>query len=146
MKNWVNWLLVAGGGVLIIVELLLGAATGFDLALLGLCLATGGGLGLLFGSTQVGLFTSGGLAFIYFILLRRWIRSRLTPHGQPSNVDAVIGRTGVVVVRLAPHAAGQVKVGDETWRAVLAPDAPGVREPGETITVESVSGVTLTVR
>ena len=92
------------------------------------------------------MFTSGALALIYFLLFRRWLRARPTAKEQPSNVDAVIGHTGVVTVRVTALAAGQVKVGDETWRAVLAPGAPGAREPGETVTVESVSGVTLTVR
>ena len=146
MRNIVNWLLIIGGGLLMIVEMLLGAATGFDLMLIGGCLAAGGGAGLILGSTQVGLFTSGALALVYFLLFRRWLRARLTAKEQPSNVDAVIGHTGVVTVRVTALAAGQVKVADETWRAVLAPGAPGAREPGETVTVESVSGVTLTVR
>jgi len=146
MRNIVNWLLIIGGGVLMIAELLLGAVTGFDLVLVGACLSAGGGLGLFFGSTQVGLFTSGALALLYFLLFRRWIRSRLTTSGQPSNVDAFLGRPGVVTVRVTALEAGQVNVGGEVWRAVLAPGAPGAREPGETVTVESVSGVTLTVR
>ncbi len=32
MRNTVNWLLIGSGGILIAVEVLLGAATGFDLA------------------------------------------------------------------------------------------------------------------
>ena len=35
MGNWVNWLLVIGGIIFVIVELALGAMTGFDLALVG---------------------------------------------------------------------------------------------------------------
>ena len=46
---WVNWLLVIGGIVCVIVELALGAMTGFDLALIGGSLAIGGGIGLLVG-------------------------------------------------------------------------------------------------
>lgn len=146
MKNWVNYLLVAGGGILIIVEMILGAVTGFDLALLGVSLIAGGALGLLFGSTQVGLFSAGALALIYFAFLRRWLRAALVGPDRPSNVDAVVGRRGVVVVRLGSHEAGQVKVGDEVWRAQLAPGADGVREPGQAVTVDSVDGVTLLVR
>jgi hypothetical protein len=47
--NWVNWLLVIGGIVCVIVELVLGAMTGFDLALIGGSLTIGGGIGLLLG-------------------------------------------------------------------------------------------------
>jgi len=35
MGNWLNWLLVIGGIVCVIVELALGAVTGFDVALIG---------------------------------------------------------------------------------------------------------------
>lgn len=146
MKNWVNWLLIIGGGVSIIAELLLGVLTGFDLALLGVSLVAGGALGLLFGSTQVGLFSAGALALIYFVFLRKWVRSALSSPDRPSNVDAVVGRTGVVTVRIGLHEAGQVKVGDEVWRAVLAPESNGAREPGQPVTVQSVDGVTLVVR
>lgn len=146
MKNWVNWLLVAGGGLLIVVEMILGAATGFDLALLGVSLAAGGGVGLFFSSTKVGLFAAGALALVYLVFLRKWIRSVMKAPGLPSNVDAVVGRTGVVTARVGPNEPGQVKVGDEIWRAVLAPGAGEALEPGRTVRVESVDGVTLAVR
>ena len=53
---------------------------------------------------------------------------------------------GVVVQRIAIHGAGRVKVGNEEWRASLAPDAGEVREIGQTVRVEAASGVTLVVR
>jgi len=146
VRNWVNWLLVIGGVVCVIVELLLGAVTGFDLALLGGSMAVGGAVGLAFGSTKVGLFSAGALAFIYLAFFRRWLRTRLTVADHPSNVDAIVGRTGVVTVRISPHEAGHVKVGDEIWRAELADHSGAAREPGTQVTVESVEGVTLKVR
>ena len=39
-----------------------------------------------------------------------------------------------------------MKVGDEFWRAVLAPGVSEAREPGQSVTVEAVEGVTLLVR
>lgn len=146
VKNVVNWLLVGCGGILIAAEVLLGAATGFDLALMGASLAAGGGIGLFFESTKVGLFSSGALAFIYLAFFRKWLRSRLTGRDRPSNVDALIGRTGVVTSRLAAESPGRVKMGDEIWRAVLSPGAGTAREQGESVTVEAVDGVTLLVR
>lgn len=145
MQNWVNYTLVIGGAVLIIVELMLGAATGFDLALLGISLAAGGGVGLLFGSTKVGLFSAGALAFLYLAVFRRWIKSRLTAPDQPSNVDALVGRAALVTVRIDVHQPGQVKVEDEIWRAILADGTTGAREPGQTVKVVSVDGVTLRI-
>ena len=144
----VNWMLLIVGVLAFVGEVMLGAATGFDLALLGASLATGGAVGLLFGSTRVGLFAAGALAFLYLAFLRRRIRARLVVTHNPSNADAVLGRTGMVVERIAPHAPGQIKVGDEVWRARLTRDAEGepAREPGTTVIVESIDGVTLNVR
>ena len=146
MRNVLNWLLIAGGGAMVIAELLLGAVTGFDLLLTGVALVAGGALGLALGSAKVGLLASGVLALVYYVFLRRWLRSRLAAQNQPTNVDAVVGRMGVVTVRVAEHATGQVKVDDEVWRAVLASGASGVREPGQTVKIEAVDGVTLQVR
>lgn len=146
MGNWVNWLLVIVGIVCVIAEVALGAITGFDLALIGGSLAIGGGVGLLFGSANVGLFTGGGLALLYFAVFRGWLRSKLQSHHQPSNVDAIVGKTGVVTKRIAPRECGLVKVGPEEWRAELASEAEPAREIGVVVTVASVDGVTLRVR
>jgi membrane protein implicated in regulation of membrane protease activity len=146
-ENFWNWMLIGFGGILIVAELLMGAVTGFDLALMGLSLVAGGGVGLYFASTKVGLIASGLLAFFYVVFIRQRLRARMTPKAtQPSNVDAILGRSGVVTLKIGPHEAGRVKVGDEEWRAVLAADAGASREPGQTITVVSAEGVTLTVR
>ncbi len=145
-NSW-NWMLIGLGGIMLVTELLLGAATGFDLALMGVSLVAGGAVGLYFASIKVGLFASGALAVLYVLFVRRRLRDKLTPkQSQPSNVDAVVGRSGVVTLRIALHEAGRVKLGDEEWRASLAPGADGSREAGQTVKVESVEGVTLMVR
>jgi membrane protein implicated in regulation of membrane protease activity len=74
------------------------------------------------------------------------VRNRIRTQHVPSNTDALIGLSGVVTVRVAEHAPGQVKVRDEVWRAVPAPGVPGPYEPGTVVRVESVDGVTLRVR
>jgi membrane protein implicated in regulation of membrane protease activity len=146
VKTTFNWWLIIAGGLLIVGEVILGAATGFDLALLGISLVAGGAVGLAFGSVEVGLFSAGALAFVYLAFFRKRIRSRLTSPNQRSNADIVLGRTAIVTERLAPHHAGMVRVGDEIWRAVLSSDSGEPREPGSAVTVESVEGVTLKVR
>lgn len=146
MGNWVNWLLVIGGIICVIIELSLGAFTGFDMALVGGSLAVGGAVGLAAGSSKIGLLAGGVLAFIYLAILRRWLKSRLTVKDHASNVDAVIGKTGVVIQKIAPREAGQVKVGDEVWRAELAGAQDAARDTGAEVKVESVEGVTLKVR
>jgi membrane protein implicated in regulation of membrane protease activity len=143
---WVNWLLIIGGIVCVIVELALGAMTGFDLALIGGSLAIGGGIGFLAGSEKIGLLAAGGLALVYLAIFRSWLKAKLTVKNHPSNVDAIVGRTGVVTKRIALHEPGMVKVGDEVWRAELANAGEAARELGAEVKVESVEGVTLRVR
>src|SRR6266550_2308882 len=98
--NWVNWLLVIGGIVCVIMELALGALTGFDLALLGASLAVGGGIGLLTGSAKIGLLAAGVLALLYLAVFRSWLKTKLTVKDQASNVDAVVGKGGLVMVAI----------------------------------------------
>jgi len=144
--NWVNWLLVIGGIVCVIMELALGALTGFDLALLGASLAVGGGIGLLTGSTKIGLLAAGVLALLYLAVFRSWLKTKLTVKDQASNVDAVVGKTGVVTKRIAVRETGMVKVGAEIWRAELTGGDDVARDAGAVVVVQSVEGVTLRVR
>ncbi len=146
MGNWVNWLLVIGGIVCVIVELALGAMTGFDLALIGGSLAIGGGIGLLLGSEKIGLLAAASLALVYLAVFRSWLKSTLTVKDHSSNVDALVGKSGVVTKRIAPREAGIVKVGSELWRAELAGGDDAARDAGATVKVESIEGVTLKVR
>jgi len=144
--NWVNWLLVIGGIVCVIIELALGALTGFDLALLGTSLAVGGGIGLAAGSAKIGLIAAGVLALLYLAVFRSWLKKKLTVKDQASNVDAVVGKTGVVTRRIAVREPGMVKVGAEIWRAELAGGDEAARDAGAVVVVQSVEGVTLKVR
>jgi membrane protein implicated in regulation of membrane protease activity len=144
--NWVNWLLVIGGIVCIIIELALGALTGFDLALLGASLAVGGGVGLLASSAKIGLLAAGALALLYLAVFRSWMKKKLTVKDQASNVDAVVGKTGVVTKRIAVREPGMVKVGSEIWRAELAGGDDVAKDAGAVVVVHSVEGVTLRVR
>lgn len=146
MGNWVNWLLIIGGIVCAIVELALGAITGFDLALIGASAAVGGAIGLQFASYKIGLLAASALALLYVALLRRILRAKLKVKEQPTNVDALIGKSGVVSKRIAPREAGLVKIGPEEWRAELIPTEDSAREVGAVVTVNEVEGVTVRVK
>ena len=146
MGNWVNWLVIIVGIVCVIIELALGALTGFDLALVGGSLAVGGAVGLFAGSAKIGLFSGGVLAFIYLAIFRSWLKAKLTVQTKPTNVDAVVGKTGVVTRRIAVREPGMVKVGSEIWRAELVSAEDSTKDAGVTVRVESVEGVTLKVR
>ena len=148
MTNSVNWVLIIAGAVALVAEVALGVVTGFDLAIMGVALMAGGGLGLAFGSAKVGLFAAGAFAFLYLAFFRRRVKARLASPARASNVDVVLGKTGLVTERIAPHAPGIVRVGDELWRAALMDESAGAvaKEPGATVVVDSVEGVTLKVR
>jgi membrane protein implicated in regulation of membrane protease activity len=144
--NWVNWLLIIFGIVCVIVELALGALTGFDLALIGGSLAIGGGIGFLAGSAKIGLLAAGGLALVYLAVFRTWLKAKLNVKAHSTNVDAVVGKAGLVTKRIAALEPGMVKLGGEVWRAELAGPEDAALEAGVTVRVESVEGVTLKVR
>jgi membrane protein implicated in regulation of membrane protease activity len=144
--NWVNWLLVIAGVLCAAAELALGAATGFDLALVGASLAAGGILGLLMVSWRVGLISAAIFALIYFALLRNWLKAKLHIKEQATNVDAIVGKSGVVTKRIAQSDCGIVKVGSEEWRAELAQPGDAAREIGASVQIVSVEGVTVKVR
>lgn len=140
-----NWVLVVAGALLVLIEVAFGGFAGFDLVLIGSAFVIGGVLGLIVHSASLGFITASVLCVVYIAIGRRYVRARLAPRHVKSNVDALIGRQGVVVQVIAPHAPGQVRVNDEIWRAETVA-ATETFEPGSLVTVAGVSGVTLQVR
>lgn len=141
-----NWVLVIAGALLVLIEVALGGFAGFDLVLIGSAFIIGGAVGLWTGNAVTGLIVASVLCVLYIVAGRRIVRARMKAGGSATNVDALLGREGVVMQRVAPHVAGQVRLGDETWRAEVAPNVSGPFEPGDRVTVAGVSGVTLQVR
>jgi len=143
--DW-SWLLVFAGAVLVLVEVLLGGFAGFDLVLIGSAFILGGVIGLVTKSPALAYASAAVLGVAYIALGRRLVRERLSvSKGHASNVDAVLGREGVVQQRVGAHEPGLVKIGSEVWRALPVAGA-GPFEPGALITVQGVDGVTLQVR
>jgi membrane protein implicated in regulation of membrane protease activity len=83
---------------------------------------------------------------VYLAIFRSWLRAKLTVKDQPTNVDALVGKSGIVTKKIAAAEAGMVKVGSEIWRAELAKADDTARDIGATVSIESVEGVTLKVR
>jgi membrane protein implicated in regulation of membrane protease activity len=137
-----SYLLIGLGMICIIVELALGVATGFDLFLIGLSLVIGGAVGYFTGSATFAYLTSVALFIVYITFGRTLIKSKLKIHTTPTNSDALIGQNGRVVKHISVGHPGQVKVDGEIWRA----QADAELEIGRAIVVQSVSGVTLTVK
>jgi len=146
MNSGWNWVLLVLGALLVLVEVAFGGFAGFDLVLIGSAFMVGGAVGLWTHNTAVGLMVAAVLCVGYIAAGRRWVRARLKQRTVPSNADALLGERAMVMVRVAEHAPGQVKVRDEVWRAVPAPGVSGPFEPGAVVTVDGVDGVTLRVR
>jgi membrane protein implicated in regulation of membrane protease activity len=139
--NWA-WLIAIGVGlVLIILELLLGIDTGLDLVFIGTALGLGGLITLAFNSWVWTAIVAGIICVLYVILGRRYIHRRTAIASTKTNIDTIIGKTGIVEQDISLDKDGIVKVGNEQWRA----RSEAAIKAGEAITVTGVTGVTLNV-
>jgi membrane protein implicated in regulation of membrane protease activity len=141
-----NWILIVAGALLILLEVLLGAISGFDLLLIGSAILLGGVLGLATNSATLGMATAGVLALIYVFLGRKKIRSRLGRPNLRSNTDALLGREVRVTEAIGSDHAGRIRFEGDEWRALpAAPSGEGFAV-GTTVRIERIDGVTVYVR
>jgi membrane protein implicated in regulation of membrane protease activity len=81
MQHPINWILIVVGAILVLLEVLLGALSGFDLLLLGCAILLGGVAGVLSGTPIVGVSVATILSLFYVIVGRRKIhRKRPVAH------------------------------------------------------------------
>jgi membrane protein implicated in regulation of membrane protease activity len=138
--SWTLWLLAAI--VLIVVEIFTaGFLTGF--------LAIGA-----LAAMVLSLFTSStGLQIICFslvslvaVLVGRPVLQKyfnVNKEVKLSNVDAMIGKTGIVTKEINAFETGLVKISGDTWTAISSDDTP---VPADTrIVVKGIDGVKLSV-
>jgi membrane protein implicated in regulation of membrane protease activity len=93
----------------------------------------GGGLTL-----QVTVFLA--LAIVLLIFLRGAVRKHFTPRITRTNVDSVIGATGIVVTPVDNIAAqGQVQIGGVEWSARSSDGSP--ISAGTLVRVDRIEGV-----
>jgi len=145
VSDWQVWIVLSA--LLLIAEMF---APGFWLASVAVgCLAAGiAGLlpiGLI---GQILVFTGGSLLSLFGlrpVLVRRFLHSRGTE--VRTNVEALVGKSGVVVKRFdAVTRIGRVVVDGEDWRGTLLEAGSGPPlEPGTRIIVVQVDGSTLVV-
>jgi len=126
---------------LIILELLIGVATGFDLALLGVTSIIGGMFFKLTGNLTLTIIIVSAIIFSYFLLGRKIVRKKLLSTTQKTNIERLIDAEGTVVKKIVPGNPGQVKVESEVWRA----ESEQTLGLGSKIKVKSIDGVTLKV-
>ncbi len=142
MSSWQLWLI--GAVLLLVLEMF--APSGFFLT----CVAIGALLAMVTSLLPLG-FTVQALALAAGTLLsavsvRPFLLARLRLKGGEvrTNVDALIGKVGIVTEGIDPIARrGRVLVDGEDWRGTTIDDTR--LEPGTRVTVVQVEGTTLKV-
>lgn len=140
--SWAWLVFIAVGLVLIILELIIGIETGLDLVFIGTAFVLGGLITLTMNSWVWTAIVTGIICILYVVIGRRYIHKRMAVAKEKTNIDAIIGRTGIVQKDISKNSDGLVKIGYEQWRARAEED---IKE-GEEITVTGISGVTLMVK
>lgn len=139
--SWVWLFFIIAGLLLALLELVVGVDTGLDLVFIGSAFLIGGFVGWPFHSWLLALIITSIICITYIALGRRYIHRWTAVKRERTNIDAIIGTSGIVVRSIAKNVDGLVKVRNEQWRAKAEEDI----ESGEEIVVKSVSGVTLIV-
>ena len=137
--SWL-WLIFAGAGLLfIIMDFIVGVG---DLLFMGSVFIIGGLATWPFHSWPVTVIVTGVISIAYITLGRRFVRRWTAVREEKTNIDAIIGRRGIVLKSIAKYSDGQIKIDNVQWRARAEED---IKE-GEEVVVDGVRGATLIVR
>lgn len=136
-----NYYLVAAGVGAMVVEVIIGAADGFELLVIGIIAVIAGSIGMLTDSFLSASIIGISLLFAYIFVGRKFIKAKLDISTMTTNIDSLIGEEADVVKAISKKNPGQVRIAGEVWRA----NSTQSLKPGEDVIIESVSGVTLKV-
>jgi len=140
--TWI-WLIFVGVGLFfVLLELILGVETGLDLVFIGSAFVLGGLVTWPANNWVLSLIVVAVICIAYVFLGRRYVHRWTAVKTEKTNIDAIIGRKGIVLKNIATNADGRVRVGNERWRARAEEDI----SEGDEIVVISVSGATLIVK
>jgi membrane protein implicated in regulation of membrane protease activity len=139
--SWLWLIFVIAGLLFVLLELIIGVETGLDLVFIGSAFIIGGLATWPSHSWVWTAIVTSIICVLYVVLGRRYVHRLTAVRKEKTNIDAIIGRQGIVLRSIAPNIDGLVKVGNEQWRARAEEE---IKE-GEEIAVLSVSGVTLNV-
>lgn len=138
---WLWTVFVGVGLLLVLLEIVLGVETGFDLVVVGSVFILGGLVTWPFHSWLLTVIVVVVLCVAYMALGRRYVHRWTQVKQERTNIDAIIGKRGIVLQSITTNVEGRVRVGYEEWRARAEEDI----SEGEEIVVNGVSGVTLIV-
>ena len=137
------WLILAAVGLLLAVtELFIGVDTGLDLVFIGSSFVAGGLVTWPFHSWVLSVVVVCIICIAYVAIGRRYVHRWRAVKTERTNVDAIIGKRGIVLRNINTSVNGLVKVGNEQWHATASEE---IKE-GSEIEVMAINGVTLTVR
>ena len=139
--EWFWLVIIVIGLLLVLLELVVGVETGLDLVFIGSAFVIGGLTTWPFSSWVLTLIVTSIVCIGYIAIGRRYIHRRTAVRQYQTNVDAIIGRVGVVLKPISRNVDGIVKIDNEEWKARADVDI----NPGEDITVLEIKGVTLIV-
>lgn len=133
--------LIILGILAIIAEIVLGAATGFELLIIGVVFVIGGGIGMLTNSVMIAGSSIVILILGYIFFGRNRINDVLHITTTKTNADSIIGKQATVISDIEVDDPGQVKIEGEIWRA----ESDKNIAKGKKVTIKSISGVTVRV-
>lgn len=83
-----------------------------------------------------------GVSIVLLALTRPIARKRLNDKTEKTNVDALIGQTGIVEEKITKYKTGQVKADGKVWTAACE---SGEIDEGTVVVIKFIKGVTVTV-
>jgi len=129
------------GLMLVLLALFIGDELGLDFLMIGSILLLSGLVGLATGSVEITLLIATILSILYFFLIRRYVKRKLSKAGPLLNTDRLIGSQAQVIHKITPKNAGRVVIDDEEWRATSS----HTLNVNSNVKVTNISGVTLVV-
>jgi membrane protein implicated in regulation of membrane protease activity len=136
------WLIFIGVGVaLVALEFLAGIETGFELVSIGTTFVLGGIVAWPLDNWVVAVVVTAVLCLVYLTVARKYIRQWVQVKTTPTNVDAIIGQSGIVLKAITRNTPGRIRVGAEEWRANSEEEIG----EGVEVVVTGVRGATLLV-
>ena len=136
--SWL-WLCFVGAGLLfIILDFIVGVG---DFLFMGSVFIIAGLATWPFHSWPITVIVTSVVSIAYMVLGRRFVRRWTTVREEKTNIDAVIGRKGIVLKSIARYSDGQIKIDNVRWRARAEEN---IDEGGEVV-VTGVRGATLIV-
>ena len=105
--------------------------------------AVGAAIAAMFGASPlVQIIVFLAVSAVLVAVTRPIAKKRFNNKTEKTNVDALIGQTGVVEEKITPEISGQVKADGKVWRAACS---SGELEKGTVVVIKSIKGVTLMV-